>query len=162
MQRNRQKGIVTTPLADAMQELQQAGKALPDYVKRQTISINYMSEHSSAYKMLASNKQDIAAIKSMEQVSEGQTVYYIPPTKVGLSKQQLGNYVQDGDILALATTKKGLDTTHIGIAVWGKDGKLHLLNASQIHKKVVLETMTLQQYMNKHPTQLGIWVLRMK
>ena len=43
---------------------------------------------------------------------------------------------------------------------WGKDGKLHLFNASSIHKKVVYEPMTLQQYMSQHPTQLGIRVIR--
>ena len=44
----------------------------------------------------------------------------------------------------------------------GKDGKLHLLNASSIHKKVVLEPMTLYQYMQKHPVQTGIRVIRLQ
>ena len=55
--------------------------------------------------------------------------------------------------------KKGLDTSHLGFAVW-KEGRLHLLNASSIHKKVVLEPMTLRQYMQKHPSQLGVRVVR--
>ncbi|MBQ2498070.1 MAG: DUF1460 domain-containing protein, partial [Prevotella sp.] len=57
------------------------------------------------------------------------------------------------------TSKKGLDTSHVGIAVWHKDG-LHLLNASMIHKKVVEEPMTLKQYMQKHLSQTGIRVVR--
>ena len=57
------------------------------------------------------------------------------------------------------TRKKGLDTSHLGFAVW-KEGRLHLLNASSIHKKVVLEPMTLRQYMQKHPSQLGVRVVR--
>lgn len=146
MDSNKKLGIIDTP-------------AIPSAVrKNQTININYMSTHSSAYKMLKGQKKDIERIAKMEQESKGRVVQYIPAAKVGLSQKTLG--IKDGDILAIATKKQGLDTSHIGIASWGKDGKLHLLNASQIHKKVVLEPMTLAQYMKKHPTQLGIWVLR--
>ncbi len=159
VEKNKEKGLVSTPMHDAMVKIASSGKQLPSYIRKQTIDIDYMSTHSSAYSMLDGNKQDIAIIKDKEKKSKGEIVYYIPPTKIGLSKKQLGGYVNDGDILAIATKKKGLDTTHIGIASWGKDGKLHLLNASQVRKKVVLETMTLQQYMKKHPTQLGIWVI---
>ncbi len=67
--------------------------------------------------------------------------------------------IKTGDIIAILTNKKGLDTSHIGIAVWKKDG-LHLMNASQIHKKVVIEPMLLQNYMKKHPSQIGIRVCR--
>ena len=159
VEKNKEKGLVSTPMHDAMVKTVSSGKQLPSYIRKQTIDIDYMSTHSSAYSMLDGNKQDIAIIKDKERKSKGEIVYYIPPTKIGLSKKQLGGYVNDGDILAIATKKKGLDTTHIGIASWGKDGKLHLLNASQVRKKVVLEPMSLQQYMKKHPTQLGIWVI---
>jgi TonB-dependent SusC/RagA subfamily outer membrane receptor len=40
--------------------------------------------------------------------------------------------------------------------------RLHLLNASQIHKRVVEEPMTLFKYMGKHPSQLGIRVVEVK
>ena len=110
--------------------------------------------------MLHGNAADIAVISGKEKASQGKSVYYVPALKTGLAKSQLGNYIHDGDILAIATKKKGLDTSHIGIASWGRDGKLHLLNASQVRKKVVLEPMTLLQYMKKHPTHLGIWVIR--
>jgi len=160
MERNKAKGLVSTPLDDAMRKVVAAKKKIPSYVARQTIRINYMSTHSSAYPMLKGNKKHIAEIASQEKSSNGKTVYFIPASKTGFGKKTLGKYIQDGDILAIATKKKGLDTSHIGIASWGKDGKLHLLNASQIHKKVILEPMTLLQYMKKHPTHLGIWVLR--
>ena len=71
------------------------------------------------------------------------------------------NAIHDGDIIAIITNKKGLDTTHIGIASWHKDG-LHLLNASSIHKKVIDEPMTLYTYMHKHPVQIGIRVCRVQ
>ncbi len=148
---NATKGIVTDVLKGNA-----ASKT--SYRRKQTINVNYMSTHSAAYAMLKGNKKDIATIASYEKATKGQTMWYIQPTYVGLSQSKL-SFIHDGDILALATNKKGLDTTHIGIAFWGKDGKLHLLNASQVHKKVVFEPMTLKQYMAKHPVQIGIWVL---
>lgn len=126
--------------------------------RKQTININYMSTHSSAYKMLKGNQSAIADISRQEKASKGRCVMYIPPEKIGLPKNK--TCIKDGDILAIATKKGGLDTSHIGIASWGKDGKLHLLNASQIHKKVINEPMSMYQYMKKHPSQLGVWVLR--
>ena len=56
-------------------------------------------------------------------------------------------------------TDTGLDIAHLGFAVWQKDG-LHLLNASQLHKKVVEEPMTLYQYLQKHPSHTGIRIIR--
>lgn len=159
VERNKEKGFVTTPLDDDMRKREHDGAQLPSYVSRQRINIDYMTTHSSAYIMLKDNADDIAAISRKEKSSEGKTVYYVPASKTGLGKAQLGNYIKDGDILAIATKKKGLDTSHIGIASWGKDGKLHLLNASQVRKQVVLEPMTLLKYMGKHPTHLGIWVI---
>ena len=89
---------------------------------------------------------------------DGQAVRYVPVSWLGKGQEELGD-IHDGDILAIVTRKKGLDTSHLGFAVW-KEGRLHLLNASSIHKKVVLEPMTLRQYMQKHPSQLGVRVVR--
>ena len=75
------------------------------------------------------------------------------------------DYMNDGANSAAlkdGLAKEGLDVSHLGLAVWGTDGQLHLLNASQIHKHVVLEPMTLFDYMKKHPTQLGVRVIRVK
>ena len=127
--------------------------------KSQNIFIDWMSTHSDSYPMLKGNKQFIKEIAEHEKGTNGKVMMYIPRANLGLSQKKM-KYVENGDILAICTKKKGLDTTHIGIAEWGSDGKLHLLNASQIHKKVVLESMTMQQYMKKHPTQLGVWVIK--
>lgn len=145
---NERQGLVTQPLRKA------AGR----YARRQVINIDYMSVHPHLYSMLKGNKADIATIAKMEKASAGKEMMYIPAAYTGLTEKQLA-CIRTGDILAIATKKKGLDTTHIGIAVWGKDGKLHLLNASQIHKKVILEPKTMKQYMSGHPSQLGVWVI---
>ena len=148
---NRKLGIVSYPID------QDAKKA--SFVARQRIDVNWMTTHVSSYKMLKGDAKAIKAIGEHEKSTKGKTMYYIPQASLGLSKKEM-RYVENGDILAIVTKKKGLDTVHIGIAEWGSDGKLHLLNASQIHKKVILEPMSLHKYMSKHPVQIGVWVLR--
>ena len=68
--------------------------------------------------------------------------------------------VRDGDIIAITCSKPGLDIAHLGFAVWRKDG-LHLLNASQIHKRVIEEPMTLGKYLSKHSSHTGIRIIRL-
>ena len=131
------------------------------FIDAQKLNCTYMSTHPGRYPMLKDDKATLKLIKENEHRINGRTVRYIPRRLLDRSRKELA-CVQDGDILAIVTKKEGLDISHIGIAVWGKDGKLHLLNASQIHKKVVLEPMTLADYMKKHPTQLGIRVIRLK
>ena len=125
------------------------------------LSLTYMSEHPDSYPLLKVSMEERRLIAEMEKRVSGATIRYIPKERVGDSRKALGD-IRDGDILALTTNRKGLDVSHVGFAVWGKDGKLHLLNASSIHKKVVLEPMTLYQYMQKHPVQTGIRVIRLQ
>lgn len=125
------------------------------------LSLTYMSDHPDSYPLLKVDMNERKLIREMEKRASGATVRYIPKERVGDSKKVL-NCVRDGDIIAITTNKKGLDISHVGFAVWGKDGKLHLLNASSIHKKVVLEPMTLFEYMRKHPVQTGIRVIRLQ
>ena len=153
---NRNLDIVATPMDDDYRR----NKSRNHHIyRRQNISINWMSTHTSSYPMLKGNKKFIREIAEHEKSSSGKFMMYIPYANLGLSKQKM-KWVESGDILAICTKKKGLDTTHIGIAVWGTDGKLHLLNASQIHKKVVLELMPIKEYMSHHPSQIGVWVIK--
>ena len=68
--------------------------------------------------------------------------------------------VHDGDVIAITCSKSGLDIAHLGFAVWRRDG-LHLLNASQLHHRVVEEPMTLDRYLKKHPKHTGIRIIRL-
>ena len=129
------------------------------FIEQQTLNCSYMSKHPDLYPMLRNNELAQKNIRQNEEQINGKTVHYIPRRLLNRGRKDLG-CIHDGDILAIVTKKEGLDTSHLGIAVWGTDGKLHLLNASQIHKKVVLEPMTLYDYMKKHPSQLGVRVVR--
>ena len=162
---NSKQGIVNKVQGDKVQGTKDKGQGTKDkgqgtpLFKAQNIHIDWMTKHTDSYPILKGNKQFIKEIAEHEKNTNGKVMMYIPRANLGLSQKKM-KYVENGDILAICTKKKGLDTTHIGIAEWGSDGKLHLLNASQIHKKVVLESMTLQQYMTKHPSQLGVWVIK--
>lgn len=124
------------------------------------LTLNYMSKHPDAYPVLKSDATQRRLIAEMERKASGSTVRYIPKTRVGDTREALGKCIQNGDILAITTNKAGLDVSHVGFAVWGEDGKLHLLNASSLHRKVVLEPQTLFQYMQRQPSQTGIRVVR--
>lgn len=132
----------------------------PPFTAVQTVNVNWMSTHTSSYKMLTDHPQWKAGIRALEQSVNGNRYRYIPKGQIA-NTQLFRQTIHDGDIIVIITNKKGLDTTHIGLASWHKDG-LHLLNASSIHKKVIDEPMTLYTYMQKHPVQIGIRVCRMK
>lgn len=132
----------------------------PPFTAIQRININYMSKHYLNYPMLKANPTMVDPIAHMEQSLSDRRYRYIPKSQIANNKLYRQT-IHDGDIIAIITKKEGLDTSHIGMAVWHKDG-LHMLNASQIHKKVVEEPMTLYQYMQKHPSQTGIRIVRVK
>lgn len=122
---------------------------------------HYMSQHPQAYEHLRGNKARTDSIMALEQAGNGNTFKYLPKTKTRLGKKELG-FIHDGDVIAIVTSKDGLDYAHLGFAQWGKDGRLHLLNASSIRKKVVEEPKTLHQYLKEHPSFLGIRVVRLR
>lgn len=130
------------------------------FIGKKKISNGYMSRHYGKYKMLAAHPEWADTLRTMEQSGNGAVVCYLPAAKTGLTRSEL-SCINNGDIVAIVTTKAGLDYSHLGFAVWGRDGRLHLLNASSIHKKVVEEPMTLRQYLAKHPTSVGIRLFRL-
>lgn len=142
--------------------VQEITSAKAPFTATQTIDLHYMSQHPHLYPMLKNDPVAQKKIRQYELAEKGRVVRYIPRSQLNQTKDSPLGIIHDGDILAIVTKKDGLDTSHIGIAKWGKDNKLHLLNASQIHKKVVVEPMTLYEYMGKHPSQLGIRVIRVK
>lgn len=121
---------------------------------------HYMSQHPDAYRHLRGRKERIDSIRALEVSGNGGGFCYLPKEKTRLDRKVLG-FIRDGDVIAIVTGKDGLDYAHLGFAVWGRDGRLHLLNASSIRKKVVEEPMSLYRYLAEHPSFLGIRVLRM-
>lgn len=132
----------------------------PPFTKVQKLDIDYMSKHASHYPMLVKHPAWTKEIQKMEKRLNGKTFRYIPKATIA-NTSLFRKTIHDGDIIAIITQKAGLDTSHIGIAVWHADG-LHMLNASQIRHQVVEEPMTLYSYMKKHPSQTGIRIIRVR
>ncbi|MDD7318138.1 MAG: DUF1460 domain-containing protein [Prevotella sp.] len=126
----------------------------------QTVDATYMTKHSDSYKMLAGNTAMIGKIALMEKELCGQKYRYIPNNNIR-NTQELRNVIHDGDVIAIVTNKKGLEISHLGFAVWKRDG-LHLLNASSLRHRVVEESSTLRNYLIGRKTALGVRVLRFK
>lgn len=122
---------------------------------------HYMSLHPDKYKFLKNNPVRIDSIRKMEKAENGTDGTYLGEDLTSLSRNEL-SCIADGDLVAIVTRKDGIDYSHLGFAVWGKDGRLHLLNASSLHKKVVEEPKTLRQYLKEHPSSIGIRLWRLK
>ena len=144
----------------AMQLVQDIQRPNPPFTAVQQIAVSYMSEHPQAYRALKAHPELVPLIRRQEQALTGQTARYIPKSEVK-NTTLMRQTVKDGDIIAITCNKAGLDIAHLGFAVWRSDG-LHLLNASQIRRKVVEEPMSLRYYLSKHPTFTGIRIVRLK
>lgn len=136
-----------------------SSKAYP-FTAIQTVDIHYMSRNPQKYAALKANPSFVPIIKAQEDSLRNKSYRYIPRANLK-NTRNLRQAVKDGDILAIVTTKDGLDIAHVGIACWHSDG-LHLLNASMDRKKVVDEPMTLSTYMKRIPHMKGIRVVRLR
>lgn len=125
----------------------------------QKLNLHYMSAHRDAYPAIAQDGREALRVEQYEKQYSGTDVRYIPASLTGRSRKEL-SCVRDGDILALVTKKKGLDVSHLGLAVWSQDGRLHLLHASSIYHRVVLDEVPLCDYLRQHPSSLGVRVIR--
>lgn len=134
----------------------------PPFTATQRLKINYMSENYKSYDMLRNHPKRVAALKKIEDQTNGTVVRYIPKSQL-TNTALLRKVVRNGDIIAITTNKRNLDTTHLGFAVWHSDG-VHLLNASSLKKngrQVVEPKETLYQYLMQRQQNPGIRVARL-
>lgn len=133
----------------------------PPFTAVQRIETTYMTSHASAYTMLQGRPDRVKALRKLESQTDGLSVRYIPKSLIG-NTRLMRQTIHDGDIIAITTNRRGLDTTHLGIAVWHADG-LHLLNASVLKKngnRVVEARETLRHYLDQRSWNPGIRVAR--
>lgn len=120
--------------------------------------INYMSTHIHAYKALRNAPELQNKTVSIEkEISKRQTFYYLKKADIN----SVANKIKDGDIVIFATTLKGMDYSHVGIAYHNK-GKLGFIHASSKATKVLVEPLSLSDYCAKQKLCTGITVLRLK
>lgn len=131
------------------------------FTGRKQLNLSYMSQHPEKYEALRRSPSRRDSIYRLEQAYNGISFPYLPARLCCRPPQEL-QAIEPGDLIAITTSKKGLDYAHLGFATRDKEGCLHLLNASSIYKKVVDDGNTLCQYLKKHPSFTGITVLRIK
>lgn len=120
--------------------------------------LNFMSTHPQSYKHLKNNPNNIQKIKEIENSINSRNTYEIIPVSAIPAAIEK---IHDGDIIAFATSIKGLDYSHMGIAYWN-NGKLHFIHASSRAKQVIIESKTLLGYCKDSKNCSGISVLRIK
>ena len=126
---------------------------------RQALNLSFMSNNADKYAQLKEDSTMTAAIARAEQPFRGVTINYLPKEILNKGPKQLP--VKNGDIIALVTNIKGLDVTHMGIAVW-VGNKLHMLHASYNKKKVIIDDQTLYDYLKTRKSAPGIRIVRVK
>ncbi|MBD5210485.1 MAG: DUF1460 domain-containing protein [Bacteroidales bacterium] len=120
-------------------------------------SLNFMSANRNLYPALA-DSANFARIKEAESGYRNHRYPIIKTQRVGNAAK---NFLRTGDIVALCTTKKGLDVSHMGILFIDEKKVPYLLHASSKAGKVILDATPLEQYLTKNRLA-GIRVIRLK
>lgn len=121
----------------------------------ETKKINFMSSHSDKYPALKDNNLLLAKMIEVEgEINKRSHFFVLPKHKINLVASQINN----GDIIAFATSIAGLDYTHIGIAYRAEDGELRFVHASTRTMSVIIENRTLAEYCHQQSKCTGISV----
>lgn len=119
-------------------------------------TINFMSNHISSYKKLIDNEKALDMIKTAEATINQSNLSQIYISDIS----KVEDKIQDGDIIALVTKIKGLDVSHVGIAI-KKNDRIHLLHASQASGKVVITDKPIAEWLKNSKLNTGITVARL-
>ena len=118
--------------------------------------LDFMSTHPENYIHLSTNPDFIPVIEQQEKEISCRKYFFIPKDELKSSEELLDN----GDLIAITTTVKGLDIGHVGIAVKLEDGRIHLLHAPTENTKVQISKEPLTEYLMKYKRHSGVMVLR--
>lgn len=124
--------------------------------KKISFDVWYMSKNFEAYRMLKANPKYVPIIQEQEKAIRSRTYYYIPKSEVNSFESK----IQNGDLIAITTNLKGLDISHVGIAVELQNGRIHFMHAPLVGSKVQISPEPIQQYLEKIKKHTGIIVLR--
>ena len=122
----------------------------------QVLNLDFMSTHPDNYRQLKNNPSIISQMIEIEGRWKNVPVSYLPKSCLNVSPEELD--IRNGDIIAITTNIKGLDVVHTGFACW-MDGKLHLLHASSVMKKVILDPQSLFDYSKNKKAHTGVRVI---
>ncbi len=120
-------------------------------------TIDYMSAHRDSYPAL----KDSVEYEKIKNAEIGYMSHRYPYIKwENLAMKDTRNAFKDGDILTLTTKEKGLDVSHLGFVAI-VDGTPHLMHASLKEGKVIIDPLTLYEYMRRNKALTGMRVIRL-
>ncbi len=117
--------------------------------------VGYISARPGKYQKVQ-EAETLRALRAAEKRINAHHWYYIPKAKVA----KMEHLIRDGDIIILTSAKRDLDIAHQGFAV-RQNGRVHLLNASSLSRRVVISKQPLTQYMASQRGQSGIMIARL-
>jgi hypothetical protein len=142
IQTNEKRGFVK----DISQQL--GGAILP-------VNLYFMSTNADKYKQLLNNPQLTDKIRQQEQAVNALPHYYVPVSDI----DKRSGMVKSGDMVCFVTTIKGLDVSHVGFALH-KDGILTFIHASLTAKKVIVNPISIQAYVEGIKHNNGVLFVR--
>lgn len=116
--------------------------------------INYMTTNYGLYSALK-EKKNYQKILIAERNLSRRAFAIIDKRKVSACRKKIKN----GDIVAFASAKKGLDVAHVGFALW-QGRNLKLLHASSKEGAVVISKKTLAAYLKSNKKYTGVIIAR--
>ncbi len=122
--------------------------------RRVRMNLRYMTEHRGAYPALR-DEDSMKRMRTVERALSRRALSVVPKEAL----RRLEGRIRDGDVIAIATSREGLDVQHVGLAARVR-GRVHLLHASSVHGKVVLSRETLYRYLSRGRQRTGILVAR--
>ena len=118
--------------------------------------IGYMSARPARYPKVK-DPENLRSIHAAERRINAHQWFYIPKNRVA----KMEHLIQEGDIVSLTAWKPELDIAHQGFAV-KINGRIHLMHASSLHKKVIISKQPLPEYIANQAGQTGIMVGRLR
>jgi predicted transcriptional regulator len=118
-------------------------------------NVSFMTTHPEYYAPLKNDSVMIRKVSVQEAEVNAQPRTYIPKDSIESEEAR----IQTGDIIAIATSKAGLDYAHTGMAYRDDKGVTRLLHASTQKKKVTLDR-SISEYVGSVKTHTGITVVR--
>lgn len=119
-------------------------------------NIGYISARPAKYPKIK-NPDNLRAIRAAERRINAHPWFYIPQNRIA----QMEHLIQEGDIVSLTAWKSELDIAHQGFAV-KVNGRIHLMHASSLGKKVIISKQALPDYVLSQAGQTGIMVARLR
>lgn len=123
-----------------------------------TKTLSFMTENRDKYPALS----DSLNYEKMKGIELGYYSHQFPYIKtVDLKKKETKDAFQSGDVVALVTSLRNLDVTHLGIII-KKNGEPYLLHASSSNGKVEVTSVPFDEFMKRNRSLLGVRVIRLK